>query len=188
MSNTQLPLPPPEQRDRILAERTRDLARRGRTATARETATAPFLVCAMGRNRFGLPLAAVAAVLAARPCTPASSVGGAGIGLFAHEGRTISALDLGALLGLSQPRDDARPGCFVLLKGGEPRVALRVDDAIAVAALKADDAAAGLSGDAGSAFATGYASLPGPSGPSLIALLDLDRVMRPFAPTPAPGV
>ncbi|GGH06173.1 hypothetical protein GCM10007036_00430 [Alsobacter metallidurans] len=188
-AHDQQSLPSSEQRERILGERTRELARRARSLAPRDPTASgePFLVCAVGRNRYGLRLPAVAAVLAWRPCTPAAQAGGAAIGLFAHEGRTISALDLAALLGLPV-RDETSPGCFVLLKGGEPRIALRVDDALAVAALKADDTAGGLATDEGSAFATGYAPMAGAAGPMLVALLDLDRVLRPFAPILASGV
>ena len=58
-------------RDRdLIAARTLALARRREEEETRETPTTPFLICACGEDRFGIPLARVARVMAGRSCTP----------------------------------------------------------------------------------------------------------------------
>jgi purine-binding chemotaxis protein CheW len=183
----------PERRERILDERTRDLALRRRVRrTAPEGAL--YLVCTVGQNVFGLPLTSVARALPAQACTPVPRAAPELLGLFGHEGRTVAAIDLGVALGVADARPGAADtGCYVLTRRDEPRTALRVDAADAVLRLAATQRPEALGREAASGFIIAYADLPS-SGESstaspVVALLDVEKLLRSLFPSSLhPGV
>ncbi|PSC03861.1 chemotaxis protein CheW [Alsobacter soli] len=184
------PLPQSDRRARILDERTRELARRRIGPRAAAAHGEAHLVCSLGRNHVGLPVASVAGVLPAKPCTPVPGAPPAVLGVFGHEGRTATAADLATALGVARAAngDPGGAGVFVMLKGADPRLALRVDSVQTVEPLAASEPAEAMGRDGGSAFAVGYAPLATPSGPAIVTLLDAERLVRSLlSPSPAPG-
>ncbi|MFC6746877.1 chemotaxis protein CheW [Methylobacterium persicinum] len=98
-------------RDReIKAARTLALARRKDAAAEAVRPTHPYLVCACGGDRIGLPLGAVAQVLPGRPCTPVPGSGPALSGIVALSGRIVPVIGLARALG--------RPAA----EGADPRI------------------------------------------------------------------
>ena len=184
---------------RLLEERAEALARRG---APEPPVAAPVLLLAVGAEIFGIPLTQVAEVLPAEPPCPLPGSPPAVLGLRARAGRLHAVLDLAALLGLGAPGGGGEghdPGHDVLLRPlpGLPagrRLALRVGRALSAESplpLPPDRAPASPGGAV--AF---HATLPvpetgaGPATGPVIAVLDLDRLLRPLAaPTsfPDPG-
>jgi purine-binding chemotaxis protein CheW len=177
-----------ERMQQILDERTERLAARKAAATAPAEALPRALVCGAGRERFGLPIGAVAEVLPSQNCMPVPDGPPALIGLFGRGGRLVSVIDLALALGLEATSSDDESSHFVLLRRDQPQVALRVERAYAVADILplTGDEAAGFRNDA----VTGYGKVQ--SGPDdqdeTLSLLDTERLLRPFLPTTsAPG-
>ncbi|TPG60429.1 chemotaxis protein CheW [Roseomonas nepalensis] len=165
--------------ERLLEERTRRLAGRG---TRREAAGAPVLVVALGGELFGLPLDGVAAVLAAEPPCRLPGSPPEVLGLRARAGRIHAVLDLARLLGL--PGGEGEHD--VLLRpppAGGRRLALRVGRALSALAPRP------LPGPASPAPASPVAfraTLPGAGEPPVLGVIDLGRLLRPYA-SPLPG-
>ncbi|MCR0983001.1 chemotaxis protein CheW [Roseomonas populi] len=171
---------------RLLDERAEALARRGAPEPPRG---APVLVVAVGAETFGVPLARVAEVLPAEPPCPLPGAPPALLGLRARAGRLHAVLNLAALTG-ANAGDAPEGGHDVLLRPGPGgrRLALRVVRALSAAEpvpLPPERAPAGPGGAV--AF---HAMLPGPDPhgtATIIAVLDLDRLLRPYAaPSTAP--
>ncbi|BAU91734.1 CheW protein [Methylorubrum populi] len=94
--------------------------------------TVAYLVCACGRERYGLPLAAVAGVAPERPCTGLPGAPPALKGITAVAGAIVSVLDLAACLGLDRAGEEDG-GHVVRLRAQEPPIALSVDRVIGIA-------------------------------------------------------
>ena len=170
----------PSRTAALRAERTAALARRGATARAAAPSTA-YLVCACGTERFGLPLAAVARVLAARPCTPVPGAAPAILGLVALSGRIVSVVGLARALG-RPGADVATGGHLVVLRAGGTPTALAVDRVLGLAQLAAGDAE-GADGGFGSDAVSRYAPAdPGPSGLGDFVVIDLPQLLRRTLP------
>ncbi|ACK83901.1 chemotaxis protein CheW [Methylorubrum extorquens] len=97
--------------------------------------TAPYLVCACGAERYGLPLTAVAGVTPERPCTALPGAPPALRGITAVSGVIVSVLDLAACLGLDRAETD-EGGHVVRLRAQEPPVALAVDRVLGIAQIE----------------------------------------------------
>ncbi|MCC0805144.1 chemotaxis protein CheW [Methylobacterium sp. W2] len=190
---------------RLLDERTAALARRG-IDIARHAVTRPFLVCAAGDDRYGLPLDSVVQVVPARTYTPVPGAPPELLGLIALSGRVVSVLSLaGALSRPASSRTDSSraessraessraesstaTGHILVLRGGIAPVALAVDRVLAVAevdgALTAEPVPmGGLGADA----VSGYAPAPGPEaayqgGEAGFVVIDLPRLLRRYLP------
>ena len=170
----------PSRTAALRAERTAALARRGATARAAAPSTA-YLVCACGTERFGLPLAAVARVLAARPCTPVPGAAPAILGLVALSGRIVSVVGLARALG-RPGADAADDGHLVVLRAGGTPTALAVDRVLGLAQLAEGDAE-GADGGFGSDAVSRYAPAdPGPSGLGDFVAIDLPQLLRRTLP------
>ena len=191
---------------RLLDERAETLARRG---APEPPAAPPVLLLAVGAETFGIPLDRVAEVLPAEPPCALPGSPPAVLGLRARAGRLHAVLDLAALLGLAArpggghgagPAEigHAETGHDVLLRplpGAPParRLALRVGRVLSAESpvpLPPHRAPASPGG------AVAYhATLPAPDAGDgrdapVVAVLDLDRLLRPLAvptPTPDPG-
>lgn len=129
-------------RRRVLAQRTEALDRRGQEQVA--GLLPERLVCATGDRLYGI---APSLVLAVRPhgCHPLPLISAraaqAMLGVFAHGGQLYSVLDLARLQG--EPGDAAAAGgaggTMLLLRGGDRRIALRVDRVLGLLALREAD-------------------------------------------------
>ena len=126
-------------RARVLDGRAAVLARRGLDADPDAGLLPPRLVCETNGRLCALEPAAVAAVQRFR-CHPLPLVSplasGTMLGVFSHGGRIYSLLELARLLG--HPGDAGRPagGVMLLLRGGVPNVALRVDRVLGLLRLR----------------------------------------------------
>jgi purine-binding chemotaxis protein CheW len=167
-----------ERLARLLDERTALLARRG--GGAARAPDAVVLACQAGEEAYGLPLAAVAEVLPARPVVQVPGVVAPVLGAIGLGGRLASVIGLRVALGLPQAEETA-PGHLLRLRHGARRLVLQVDRALAVVPVFA------VAGPAGAPEATrrgvsGYAVAPaGTLGAqeTLIGLLDLDALLAP---------
>jgi purine-binding chemotaxis protein CheW len=176
-------MPQPERAARIVEARTRQLAARGAPAEARPAAP-PLLLCAVGAECHGLPLAAMAQVVPFAPCTPAPGQPAAMLGFHGRAGQVFIVLDLGLALGTAPARED---GHLLLLRHAPRRFALRVDRALGAALdLPLVEASAAARNSAGGGAVAGHvmtpAGLAGPE-PRLAGIIDLDRLLRPFLAT-----
>jgi purine-binding chemotaxis protein CheW len=115
----------------LRAARTLALARRREGPQAPAQPTFPYLVCACGEDRIGLPLRAVAQVLPGRPCTPVPGAAPALAGIVALSGRIVGVVGLARALG--RPAAAGPDAGHLVLPRGEPPVALAVDRALAIA-------------------------------------------------------
>ncbi|KQP13435.1 chemotaxis protein CheW [Methylobacterium sp. Leaf93] len=185
---------------RLLDERTAALARRG-VDIAHRAATRPFLVCAAGDDRYGLPLDSVVQVVPARTYTPVPGAPPELLGLIALSGRVVSVLSLAGALSRPLPSradssraDSSRAesstatGHILVLRGGIAPVALAVDRVLAVAdvdgALTTEPV---LTGGFGADAVSGYAPAPGPEaahqgGEVGFVVIDLPRLLRRYLP------
>ncbi|KQO52614.1 chemotaxis protein CheW [Methylobacterium sp. Leaf85] len=180
---------------RLLDERTAALARRG-VDIAHRAATRPFLVCAAGDDRYGLPLDSVVQVVPARTYTPVPGAPPELLGLIALSGRVVSVLSLAGALSRPLPSraDSSRAesstatGHILVLRGGIAPVALAVDRVLAVAvvdgALTTEPV---LTGGFGADAVSGYAPAPGPEaahqgGEAGFVVIDLPRLLRRYLP------
>jgi len=152
--------------DSLLAARAARLAARG-GAAARAEAGEEVLVCDCAGERYGLPVAGVAEVLPARPCTPIPGAPAALVGIAALSGGVVSVLDLAAALGRPSPGERPGTGHFVALRGGAAPVVLRVDRVLGLARATGADAA------------SGYVPADGRED---FVLVDLARLLRRFRP------
>lgn len=181
----------------LLDERSAALARRGRAeerAEKRVQARLSYLVCALGGERYGLPVAAVASVLPARACTPVPGAPPALRGIVTHAGAIVSVIDPGRALGLDGDgeEDGEERAHLVLLRAQEPPVALAVDRVLGLADIPADAVGARVGSDgaeAGDALGldavSGYAPAGADAGAGVkdgFAVLDPKRLLRPFLP------
>ena len=100
--------------------------------------TAPYLVCACGAERYGVPLLAVAGVGPEPACTELPGAPPALRGITALSGTIVSVLDLAACLGLdgTSERGEAR-GHLLRLRAQEPPAALVVDRVLGIARIDA---------------------------------------------------
>jgi purine-binding chemotaxis protein CheW len=179
-----IPMPEPERAARILEARTCQLAARGAPAEARPAAP-PLLLCAVGAECHGLPLAAMAQVVPFAPCTPAPGQPAAMLGFHGRAGQVFIVLDLGLALGTAPAREG---GHLLLLRHAPRRFALRVDRALGAARdlpLVEPGTAAARDGAGGGALAGHVMTPAGLAGPEprLAGLIDLDRLLRPFLAT-----
>jgi len=185
---------------RLMEERAATLARRDDRAPG--PAAAPVLVLAIGAERFGLPLDRAAEVLAAEPPTPLPGAPPVLLGLRARAGRLHAVLDLARLLGLPEPVEaregEGWGGHDVLLRplAGDRaqdraqdragRLALRVGRVLAVLSPVPLPPGRAPPAPAGIAF---HALIPAGAGggEAILAVLDLERLLRPLAaPAAAP--
>lgn len=89
---------------------------------------AAILLFAIGGERLAVPLAAVAEVATLVPPTPAPGAPPALLGLIVRRGLIYNLVDIAPTLGL-----EGEGGAhMVLLRGPEPRIALRVDETLGV--------------------------------------------------------
>lgn len=183
------------QAERILEERTRQLAARP-ALLAPEQPKLALLVCQVGAELYGLPLAAVAQVVPQGPCARLPGAPAALLGLFGRAGQVFSVLDLGRALGAAPAAGDpVEAGHFLLLRQAPRRLALRADRVLGVAHVVplAGDAAALPRPDDGhpaqDRAVSGHALLPVAlgGGGRLIALLALPRLLQPYDSLPAPA-
>ncbi len=135
-------------RARVLDARTAALARRGLDADPDAGLLPPRLVCETNGRLCALEPAMVEAVQRVR-CHPlpllSPRASGTVLGVFSHGGRIYSLLELARLLG--DRTDGALPtgGVMLLLRGGAPDVALRVDRVLGLLPLReAGDSRHGL--------------------------------------------
>lgn len=182
-------VPTPGERMRMLLdERTAMLARRGLGRERRE-ALRTYLVCDIGGEHCGLPLAQVAAVLPEKPCTALPGAPAGLRGIVALSGGIVSVIDLGAVLGLSGPGEaQAAGGHFVRLRAQEPPVALAVARVLGIAQIAASLESApdplrsgGLGADAVSGYAPPGSDAAGGIGEGF-SLIDLPRLLHRFLP------
>ena len=176
-----------ERLQQILDERTENLASRRKDAAPAQ-ALPRALVCGSGRERFGIPVEAVAEVLPPQKYIPVPDGPPALVGLFGRGGRLVSVIDLALALGLEPAGGDDEDQHFVLLRREQPQVALRVERAHAVAdiLLLTGEEAAGFRSEAVTGYAraqTGFADQD-----DVLSLLDTERLLRPFLPSSVPGV
>jgi purine-binding chemotaxis protein CheW len=171
-----------ERIQQILDERTRNLAARTNAASAPAQALPRVLVCGAGRERFGIPIEAVAEVLPLQKCMPVPDGPPALVGLFGRNGRLVSVIDLALALGLEPAPSDAEDQHVVLLRRDQPQVALKVDrayDVTDVLPLTGEEAA-GFRTDAVIGYAKARTGLPEEDG--VVSLLDTERLLRSFLP------
>jgi|GEM_PF-839509 len=178
-----------ERVQHILDERTESLASRRKDKAAPVEILPRALVCGAGRERFGIPIEAVAEVLPPHKVMPVPDGPPALVGLFGRGGRLVSVIDLALALGIEPSSASDGDHHFVLLRRDQPQVALRVERAYAVADIRllTGEDATGYRSDA----VTGYARLQDITDdqPDILSLLDPERLLRPFlSPSSVPGV
>lgn len=159
----------------LLEQRARELAQ---PRVRDEVATVRVLVCALGGELYGLPLARVAHVTAYRRPAPMPGARAEVLGALAFNGVFHPLFDLGRLLGGGRP--SSAEGYLVVLRAARS-AAVRVDRAEEVADLvplePAESSAMPFVHDA----ISGYAR-PAAAG-RLVALIDIDKL--PLAPRAA---
>ncbi|MBB3020308.1 purine-binding chemotaxis protein CheW [Microvirga lupini] len=177
-----------ERVQHILDERTESLASRRKDKASPAQVLPRALVCGSGRERFGIPIEAVAEVLPPQKVMPVPDGPPAMVGLFGRGGRLVSVIDLALALGI-ESFGEGEDQHFILLRRDQPQVALRVERAYAVADIRL------LTGEEATGFRTdaviGYARLQDAAGDpaDTLSLLDPERLLRPFLSTsPVPGV
>ncbi len=177
-----------ERLQQILDERTENLASRRKDAAPAQ-ALPRALVCGSGRERFGIPVEAVAEVLPPQKYMPVPDGPPALVGLFGRGGRLVSVIDLAVALGIEPSATEEKNHHFVLLRRDRPQVALRVERAYAVAdiLLLTGEEAVGFRTDAVAGYARVQDTAADQAG--TLSLLDTERLLRPFlSPSSVPGV
>jgi purine-binding chemotaxis protein CheW len=178
-----------ERARQILDDRTERLAAR-LDNQAQDAAERRVLVCGAGRERFGIPIEAVAEVLPEHPCIPVPDGPPALVGVFGRNGRIVSVIDLAAALGMETVAPvEGESWRFVLLRQERPQMALRINRAYAVS--DAEPLTGEQSGGARNEAVVGHAKVPsGIAGQdAILSRLDTDRLLRPFLPSfPVSGV
>jgi purine-binding chemotaxis protein CheW len=169
-----------ERVQHILDERTENLASRRKDEASPAQTLPRALVCGSGRERFGIPIESVAEVLPPQKYMPVPDGPPALVGLFGRGGRLVSVIDLALALGIEPSPVEDGSYHFVLLRGNQPQVALRVERAYAVADVRllTVEEATGFRTDA----VTGYARVQDAAGDpaDTLSLLDTERLLRPF--------
>ncbi|UVF19397.1 chemotaxis protein CheW [Microvirga terrae] len=178
-----------ERTQQIFDERTERLAARRDAADSPAEALPRALICGASRERFGLPIDAIAEVLPPQSCMPVPDGPPALVGLFGRSGRLVSVIDLDLALGLEPTSPDYENHHFVLLRREHPQVALRVERAYAVADVLPlmGEEAASFRNDA----VTGYGKVQSEDADreETLSLLDVEGLLRPFLPAASvPGV
>ena len=173
-----------ERVQQILDERTELLASRRKDAAVTPQALLRALICGAGGERFGILIEAIAEVLPPQAIVPIPDGPPALVGLFGRGGRLVSVIDLALALGIGPSATEDAGHHFVLLRRDQPRVALKVERAYAVAdvAPLTDEEATGFRIEA----VTGYARVQSdPAGEAdTLSLLDTERLLRPFMTFP----
>jgi purine-binding chemotaxis protein CheW len=168
----------------LLDLRSAALAARGRSVES-SVDRRDFLLCAIGAERFGIPLTAIAGVLPERACTRLPGAPAALRGIIAHAGTIVSVIDLAGALGLGRDDGTREPGHFLRVRADGPPLALAVDRVIGVSSVEAGSVTAsptaGARDGVGAEAVSGYApaSLEHEGG---FAIIDLPRLLRPFQP------
>jgi purine-binding chemotaxis protein CheW len=178
-----------ERVQHILDERTESLALRRKDEAGFVQALPRALVCGAGRERFGIPIEAVAEVLPAQKIMPVPDGPPALVGLFGRGGRLVSVIDLALALGIEPSSTEDGDHHVVLLRRDQPQVALRVERAYAVADIHL--LTAGESTGFRTEAVTGYARMQDDAEDpaDTLSLLDTEQLLRPFlSPSPVPGV
>lgn len=109
----------------VLSRRAQALAHRVSEANPTEQRT-PLLVVSSADQTFGLPLSDIEMVDALRQCTPAPKAFTEVVGVVSIGGAFRSVVDLGAMLQIAQPSNDAG-GYIVFLNISRDKIGLRVD-------------------------------------------------------------
>ncbi|GEP08947.1 chemotaxis protein CheW [Methylobacterium gnaphalii] len=171
----------------LLDERSAALAARGQAAES-AVESRDFLVCAIGTERFGIALSAVAMVLPERPCTRLPGAPAALRGIIAHAGIIVSVIDLAGALGLGRDDGARDPGHFLRIRTEGPPLALAVDRVVGLVTIADSDVTAsptaGIRDGVGAEAVSGYA----PAAPERdgtgdsFAIIDLPRLLRSFLP------
>jgi purine-binding chemotaxis protein CheW len=176
----------------ILDERTERLARRSDRQAATTTDTIQVLVCGVGSERYGIPLAVIAEVLPDQTYVPVLDAPPALVGVLGRSNHLVSVIDLGRALENGARSNTENPtseeGHLVLLRRDSPRVALRVDRAYGIAAVipPTQDKAQTFRNDAVIGYAearSGFADQE-----RVLSLIDVDRLLHPYLSSPVPGV
>lgn len=177
-----------ERVQQILDERTERLAARADAVAAPVEALPRALVCGSGRERFGIPVEAVAEVMPQQKCMPVPDGPAALIGLFGRNGQLVSVIDLARALGLEPAATDDESQHFVLLRRGQPQVALRVERAFAVTDILplTGEEATGFRNDAVTGYGKAQSGMADQD--ETLSLLDPERLLRSFLPSSVPGV
>ncbi len=169
----------PERVRALLDERSAALARRGLVERA-TVETAPFLVCTCGSERYGLALADVAAVMAAKICTPLPGAPAMVRGVAALSGTLVTVLDLGPALGLERGETPPESGHFVRLRSHTPPIVLAVDRVLGIVEIETALVGRRDPGDLGGEAVSGYAP-PASAGDGDVgtglAIVDLPRLL-----------
>jgi purine-binding chemotaxis protein CheW len=153
--------------------------------------TARVLVCRVGPEYYGLPIEAVAEVLAFRTPMPVPGGPAGLIGVLGRGGHLVSVVDLGAAVVQASASSDveAENQHVVLLRREQPRIALRIDRTLGVedvVPLTAEEAR-----EFRMEAVVGYAKseLGFADQDRVLSLLDVDRLLRPFlTSSPVSGV
>ncbi|WP_137390638.1 chemotaxis protein CheW [Rhodoligotrophos defluvii] len=177
--------------ERLLDERTRMLAARGDVLSrdaAFDSGGRKVLVCAVGGERVGLPIEAVATVLSHVTPVPVPSRVPEVVGTIASGAEIYNVLDLGRLLNTGAG-ERQREGMLVLLRRKAPAVALlvdRIEEAVSFAETAAMPGRQALQ----IRGIAEYLIDPRESDEGGIALLDVDALLAPLlssTPTPQSG-
>lgn len=174
----------------LLDERSAALAARG-IAERNRGERRDYLVCSVGGERYGVPLAAAAAVMPDRSCTPVPGAPPALRGILAHAGVIVSVIDLGQALGVRRNDDGQDPGHFLRLRADSlpnaPPVAFAVDRVLGLASVLVEaieaPALVATPGGLGAEAISGYAPIgsEGEGGErESFAVIDLPCLLRPF--------
>lgn len=177
-----------ERHRALLDERSAALAARG-LSERHLGARADFLVCAVGAEHYGFPIAATAAVMPGRPCTTVPGAPAALRGIVADAGIIVSVIDLAHVLGLGRNDETVGQGHFLRLRVDGPPVALAVDRVVGLASVEAGtieapplaDGRDGLGAEAVSGYAPAGSDRGGVVSDGF-AIIDLQRLLRPFLP------
>ncbi|MCE4223825.1 chemotaxis protein CheW [Methylobacterium sp. C25] len=172
----------------LLDERSMALAARGQ-AGRDVAAQRDYLVCALGNERYGIALGAIATVLPQRLCTVVPGAPAALRGIISHAGIIVSVIDLGVALGGGRDSATGQSGHLLRLRAEGPPVALAVDRVIRLASIEADAITVaptagphpGLGAEAVSGYAPAGSERDGAAGGGF-AILDLPRLLRPYLP------
>lgn len=166
----------------LVTARTLALARRREGGGEAARPTFPYLVCACGDDRFGLPLGLVARVLDGRPCTPVPGAAPAVAGLVALSGRIVGVVGLARALGRAGAAAEPEAGHLVVLRG-EPPVALAVDRALGIVQATRDGATGPADMD-GPPLGNGTASdyVPAADGSPDFVIIDPSPLLRRLIP------
>ncbi|UFN48098.1 chemotaxis protein CheW [Roseomonas sp. OT10] len=161
---------------RLLDERADQLARRGAAAQVEERRV---LACAVGMEHYGIAKEVVSEVVPEGGITPLPGAAPALLGLTGHAGRLHAVLDLAVMLGLAATPGGG--GHLLLLRQGPRRLALRVDRVLAGVPVTPLGAAEGGEGPVSYRARVASGALQG----TLLAVLDPDRLLRPFRTAPS---